>query len=222
MENLISTNIKSRSRITFAYCCLILSLIAGKVSAEENANVQLARAQLEKVAREMVSALQDPSVRTDVHQIEQLVQRIVVPHIDFRTASNLVLGPHWKNASEPQRAAFINEFQAFLVRFYAGALASYIDSEAVPMNVMSFRDEPRPKGERQAFVRSHIGQSGGDEIAVEYHMYWRDAWKVIDVSVDGISMVKSYRSNFTSTIEQQGLDVLIAQLQQRNQTFATN
>ena len=220
MESLISTAVKTQPRITFAYCCLILSLITAKVSAEEDANAELARTQLEEVAGDMVSALQDPLVRTDVRQIEQLVQRILVPHIDFRTSSNLVLGPHWKDASETQRVAFINEFQAFLVRFFTGALASYVDSEAVPVNVMSFREEPRPKGERQVFVRSHIGQSGGDEIAVEYRMYWHDAWKVIDVSVAGISMVQSYRSNFTSTIERQGIDVLIAQLQERNRSFS--
>lgn len=222
MESLISTVVKTQPRITFAYCCLILSLMTGKVSAEENANVQLARTQLEEIAENMVSALQDPSLRTNVHQIEQLVQRILVPHIDFRTSSNLVLGPHWKDTNEKQRASFINEFQAFLVRFYTGALASYIDSETVPVNVMSFREDPRTKGERQVFVRSHIGQSGDDEITVDYRMYWRGAWKIIDVSVAGISMVQSYRSNFTSTVEQQGIEVLIAQLQERNRSFANN
>jgi phospholipid transport system substrate-binding protein len=170
----------------------------------------------------MVVALQDPAVRQDVQQIEQLVRRILVPHIDFRAASNLVLGPHWKDASETQRAAFITEFQAFLVRFYTGALASYVDSGEVPLDVMSFREEPRIKDERQVFVRSQVAQSGGDEVAVEYRMLWRDAWKVIDVSVAGISMVQSYRSNFNSTVKREGLDVLIAQLQQRNQSFATN
>ncbi|MFP6682543.1 MAG: ABC transporter substrate-binding protein [Gammaproteobacteria bacterium] len=222
MESLISTVVKTQPRITFAYCCLILSLMTGKVSAEENANAQLARTQLEEIAENMVSALQDPSLRTNVHQIEQLVQRILVPHIDFRTSSNLVLGPHWKDTNEKQRASFINEFQAFLVRFYTGALASYIDSETVPVNVMSFREDPRTKGERQVFVRSHIGQSGDDEITVDYRMYWRGAWKIIDVSVAGISMVQSYRSNFTSTVEQQGIEVLIAQLQERNRSFANN
>jgi ABC-type transporter MlaC component len=36
-------------------------------------------------------------------------------------------------------------------------------------------------------------------ILVEYRMYWRDSWKVIDVSIDGISIVQNYRSNFSST-----------------------
>ena len=222
MKYLNSTHLKALSRVAFIYCGLILSLSTSAANAEVDANPLMARAQLEEVAQNMVVALQDPAVRQDVGQVEQLVRRILVPHIDFRASSNLVLGPHWKGASEAQRAAFINEFQAFLVRFYTGALASYVDSGEVPLDVMSFREEPRIKNERQVFVRSHVGQSDGNEVAVEYRMLWRDAWKVIDVSVAGISMVHSYRSNFSSTVERQGLDVLIAQLQERNQSFSTN
>lgn len=222
MNNYFSSYTTGSSRIAPLYCGLILSLIMSAALAEVDADPKLARAQLAEVAKDMVTALQDPAVRRDVSQVELLVQRILVPHIDFRASSNLVLGPHWKDASEAQRAAFINEFQAFLVRFYTGALASYIDSDEIPNDIMSFHDEPRTKGERQVFVRSQVGQSGGDEVAVEYRMLWRDAWKVIDVSVDGISMVNSYRSNFSSTVKRQGLDVLIAQLQERNQSFSTN
>ncbi len=59
-------------------------------------------------------------------------------------------------------------------------------------------------------------------ILVEYRMYWRDSWKVIDVSIDGISIVQNYRSNFSSTVKREGLDVLIAQLHERNLSFAAN
>ncbi len=213
---------KRYCRPVILFCGLFLALTTSTASANVEADPKLARAQLEEVAKQMVAALQDPAVRQNLDQVELLVRRILVPHIDFRASSNLVLGPHWKAASEAQREAFINEFQAFLVRFYTGALASYVDSDEVPTDIISFRDEPRPKGDRQVFVRTLIGQSESEAIAVEYRMLWRDVWKVIDVSVSGISMVQSYRSNFSSTVERQGLDVLIAQLQERNQSLSTN
>lgn len=181
-----------------------------------------ARSALETIAARMVAALQDPAIRQDERQLEQLVRTELVPHIDFRVSANLVLGPHWKDATETQRNAFIDEFQAFLVRFYTSALASHVDSKAIPIDIMSFRDEPKVKDARQVFVRSYVTQADGEEVAVEYRMFWRDAWKVIDVSVAGISMVQNYRSNFTTTVKQQGLDVLIAQLHERNQSFAAN
>jgi phospholipid transport system substrate-binding protein len=147
---------------------------------------------------------------------------VLVPHIDFRVSSNLVLGAHWKDASESQRKAFMKEFQGFLVRFYTGALASYVDSADIPVDIMTFSDDVATRGANQALVRSRVGQASGDPVQVDYRMYWRDSWKVVDVSVAGISMVQNYRSNFTSTVKQHGIDALIAQLQERNRALALN
>ncbi len=202
--------------------CLLCTVSTVAVATAEPPAATTARSALESIASRMVTALQDPAVRQDERQLEQLVRTELVPHIDFRVSANLVLGPHWNDASEAQREAFIEEFRAFLVRFYTSALASHVDSKAIPVDIMSFREEPRVKDARQVFVRSYVTQAGGEEVAVEYRMFWRDAWKVIDVSVAGISMVQNYRSNFTTTVKQQGLDALIAQLQERNRSFAAN
>lgn len=222
----IRVSTKPRSAQFFCRALVVGGLFLASFSGHANTGAApdplAARTALEQVAAEMVTALQDPSVRTDVHKMRELVDRVLVPQIDFRTSSNLVLGAHWKEASEAQREAFMAEFQAFLVRFYTSALASYVDSEEVPIDIMSFNEEPRSKGERQVFVLSHVGQPGGEPVAVEYRMYWSDAWKVIDVSVDGISMVQTYRSNFTSTVKREGLDTLIAQLRERNETLAVD
>lgn len=201
----------------------LLFVCSGAIGATETSrSAAAARAALVSIADRMVTALQDPGVREDERQLQHLVVSELVPHIDFRISSNLVLGPHWKDANEAQRDAFITEFTAFLVRFYTSALASHVDSEAIPLDIMSFRDEPKIKDERQVVVRSYVAQADGEEVAVEYRMFWRDGWKVIDVSVGGISMVQNYRSSFTSTVQQQGLDALIAQLHERNNSFAAN
>ena len=202
--------------------CLLCCLSTAAAATAEPPAATTARSALESIAVRMVAALQDPGVRQDERQLEQLVRTELVPHIDFRVSANLVLGPHWNDASEAQRDAFIEEFRAFLVRFYTSALASHVDSKEIPVDIMSFRDEPRVKDPRQVFVRSYVTQADGAEVAVEYRMFWRDSWKVIDVSVAGISMVQNYRSNFTTTVKQHGIDTLIAQLQERNRSFATN
>jgi len=224
MNNVCSTTATIRCLPLYAiiWSCLFLGLFTTRASADMTPDPLAARAELEKLAVQMVTALQDPAVRQDVSRIQQLVDQILVPHIDFRASSHLVLGRHWKDASEAQRAAFIDEFQSFLVRFYTSALASYVDTGEVPMDVITFREAPRIKGERQVFVRSFIGQPDTEEIAIDYRMYWGNSWKVIDVSVDGISMVQSYRSSFNSTVKRKGLDELIAQLHERNGSFATN
>lgn len=217
-----SLHIPARGVATALALVLLTCLSAGAAATAEPPAAATARSALESIALRMVTALQDPAVRQDERQLEKLVLTELVPHIDFRVSANLVLGSHWNEASEAQREAFIGEFQAFLVRFYTSALASHVDSKAIPLDIMTFRDEPRVKDARQVFVRSYVAQADGPEVAVEYRMFWREAWKVIDVSVAGISMVQNYRSNFTTTVKQQGLDALIAQLQERNRSFATN
>lgn len=217
-----SSQVYARGFAGMLVFCLLSALSASAIANAEPPAASTARSALESIAVRMVSALQDPALRQDERQLEQLVRTELVPHIDFRVSSNLVLGPHWNDASEAQRAAFIDEFRAFLVRFYTSALASHVDSKEIPVDIMSFREEPRVRDARQVFVRSYITQADGAEVAVEYRMFWRDSWKVIDVSVAGISMVQNYRSNFTTTVKQQGLDALIAQLQERNRSFAAN
>jgi phospholipid transport system substrate-binding protein len=224
MSYAVSTcaTVRHRPGYAGAFFLLFALLLGNHVSAQIAEDPAAARAGLERLAREMVTALQDPAVRKDVRRIRQLVVQTLVPQIDFRVSSNLVLGEHWAEASEAQQSAFIQEFQSFLVRFYTGALASYVDSGEVTVPVMSFNEEPRVKDERQLIVRSQVGQPSGDSVAVDYRMFWRDSWRIIDVSVRGISMVQNYRSNFISTVQQQGIDVLIAQLQKRNQSFSAN
>ena len=205
-----------------AWLCVAALLIAASTNAEPHKSPAAAQAILEQLSRDMVAGLQEASVRENVNEIRELVDRVLVPHIDFRVSSNLVLGPYWADASDSQRTAFISEFQSFLVRFYAGALASYVDGTAVPTDIMTFDQEPRLKNERQLTVFSKVGQASGENVPVEYRLFFRDTWKSIDVSVSGISMVQNYRSNFTSTVKKQGLDVLIAQLHERNLSFQAN
>ena len=223
MPDAILTSAHALRRTVLIFMSLVvMSSLNPALSADTSDSPAAARAVLEELASAMVSALQDPSVRQNDQKIQQLVVNVLVPKIDFRVSSNLVLGEYWAAASEPQRSAFIDEFQAFLVRFYAGALANYVDSSDVPPDVMLFNQEPRIKDKRQLIVPSVVSQPNGDSIAVDYRMFFRDSWRVIDVSVGGISMVQSYRSNFTSTVKEHGLDVLIAQLQQRNNSFSAN
>ena len=223
MPNAIPTSANALQRTVLALMSLVvMSFLNPAVCAQTSNDPAAARIVLEKVASAMVSALQDPNVRQNQHKIQELVARVLVPKIDFRVSSNLVLGEYWGAATDPQRAAFIDEFQVFLVRFYAGALANYVNSSDVPADVMLFNQEPRIKDARQLIVPSVVSQPDGKSIAVDYRMFFRDSWKVIDVSVAGISMVQSYRSNFTSTVRDKGLDTLIAQLQERNQSFSAN
>jgi phospholipid transport system substrate-binding protein len=151
-------------------------------------------------------------IKADPARLYPLVEEIILPHFDFERMSRWVLGKHWRTASDTQKAAFVNEFRALLVRTYATAMAEYRDQEII---YLPFKGETSAD---DATVRSEIRTPGAPSIPVNYSLYLKGSqWKVYDVVIDGVIMVANYRSTFSNEIRQGGLDGLIAKLVTRNQ-----
>ncbi len=196
---------------------------AGSVMAAAGPDPQAAHRLLTGVADDMIAELRNPAIRRDESSVSDLVNRVLVPHIDFEVTARLVLGKHWRAASAAQRAAFVQEFRGFVLRFYTTALADYVASNDVPRDIMAFQPVSAAEAERQMYVRSQVRQQNGQPVSVDYRMYWvDDTWKVVDVSVEGISMAVNYRTNFANEIRAKGIDGLIASLRERNAELASD
>lgn len=201
---------------------LLLSYASfGALATADDGETTEALVMLGQIKEHMLSALQNPQVR-DSAGLRALVDEVLVPRVDFHAASQLVLGKHWKAATADQRERFITEFREFLVRFYSSALAGYISKADVPDTFMTFESEPLQSAKRQLSLRSHVSPPSGDSVAVDYRLFKTDAWRVIDVSVRGISLARSYRAGFDATIQTSGLDALIAELATRNASLPAN
>lgn len=220
MKHKIRTHSLRLSTMTIIFlicvCCAQYSY-----SAEQGGDPENARSLVKSVAAQMVTTLNTGKSKNNIGELRAIVDKNLVPHIDFRIASGLVLSKHWKNASEKQRVEFINQFRSFLVRFYTEALAGYVKTREIPSDLMAFNDEIVTKSPTQILISSTVKQPRGGTLQVVYRMIWNQSWKVVDVSVKGISMVKTYRSNFIATVEAEGLDHLISLLKERNATFST-
>lgn len=201
---------------------LCLTLVSGSSNAISNEAGDPEHALLlaKSVASQMVGALRSNETRTNMSELRTIVDKHLVPHIDFRNSSSLVLAKHWQTASETQRVEFITQFRAFLVRFYTEALGGYVKTREIPEDLIKFNDEIEIKSPKQVFVTSNVKQPDGGTVPVVYRMLWNQSWQVVDVSLSGISMVKTYRGNFVSTVESKGLDSLIVQLKERNEQLA--
>jgi len=150
-------------------------------------------------------------------QIYDLVNELVIPHFDFISMSRWVLGKNWKTANDAQREEFIQEFKTLLVRTYARALLEYSGQVVKYLPV-----EPGSKP-NLAVVKTELGDPGGKPFPVAYRMYQKnEKWKVVDISVDGISLVSTYRGSFASQIKKNGFDALIQQLVDKNKRLANN
>jgi phospholipid transport system substrate-binding protein len=144
----------------------------------------------------------------DPAKVGQLVDKYLLPNFDTEMAAKLVLGLAWRNATPDQRKRFIDAFYHSLVLNYGSAI---IDFTADRLKVYPSKGDP---GSDRATVRTDIKRDNGDNVAVNYAMVKKpDGWKAYDVSIDGISYVKSYREDFAPQIQQQGLDAVIARLQ---------
>jgi len=145
--------------------------------------------------------------------IYELVESTIFPHFDFERMGRLVLGKHWRKASDEQREQFVKEFSFLLVRTYATAMMDYSGQEVI---YLPFREG---KKKDDVVVKTEIDQKGGFPIPIDYNLHLKDgAWKVYNVKIDAVSLVMNYRTTFSGEIRKlNGLDGLIAQLQKRNQ-----
>ncbi|MBI1423837.1 MAG: hypothetical protein GC149_10265 [Gammaproteobacteria bacterium] len=175
---------------------------------------------LEKTAAQMIDALNAnrDKIKGKPQLTEDLIEKILLPHIDFITASKYVLGNYWNDASKEQKIEFIKSFRILLLRFYSSALSEYLNTheEKLDMGLMSFQDPGAIEG-TQVTIRSTVQPKNGKPVAINYQMLKTNrGWKVFDVSVEGVSVITTYKTNFASEIQQKGLDGLIASLKERN------
>lgn len=150
-------------------------------------------------------------LRRDSARLHRLVDELIIPHFDFPRMSQWVLGKHWRAADPGQRTRFMSEFRMLLVKTYATALLEYADRE--------FRYYPARTVANSDIVtiRSDIAQPGNAVIPISYRMHVRDnRWKVYDISVDGVSLVATYRASFASEVRKSGIDGLIASIAAKN------
>ena len=145
-------------------------------------------------------------------KIYDMVNELVIPRFDFISMSKWVLGKHWKTASETQRLKFITQFKALLVRTYARALLEYSGQ-----SIKYYPVEQNPQS-NLAVVRTELVSSSSAQLPILYRMHQKnEEWKVVDVAVDGVSLVTTYRGSFATQIKKNGFDSLLNELSKKNE-----
>ena len=144
-------------------------------------------------------------------KIYDMVNQLIIPRFDFVSMSKWVLGKHWKQASEEQRSEFIIQFKELLVRTYARALLEYSGQEIKYLPV-----EQNPES-NLAVVKTELTSTSSAQLPILYRMHQKnEEWKVVDVSVDGVSLVTTYRGSFATQIKKNGFDSLLNELSKKN------
>ena len=168
---------------------------------------------LKQTSDEVIAVLKQKSkqLEEDPGLVYELVHEYILPHLDEVTIAKLALGKNWRAANREQKIEFINEFRNLLIRTYGKSLSEFSDQE---INYFPVRME---QGEDKVVVKSEVLQPGGPSIPVSYRMRIKDdAWKVYDLSIDGVSLVTSYRGTFDQEVRKGGIEGLLKYLKDKN------
>ncbi len=144
-----------------------------------------------------------------------LIEQKVLPHFNFGSMTALAMGQQWNKANAEQKKRLVDEFRTLLVRTYASALAAYSDQK------FDFRPLRAKPTDTDVTVNVRVLQPGAQPVTIDYSMEKTGSgWKVYDVMVGGVSLVANYRTEFSTTVRESGIDGLIQSLQAKNRSLA--
>jgi phospholipid transport system substrate-binding protein len=151
------------------------------------------------------------AITKDPTKLRVLADKYLLPHFDVEYAGRLVLGKHWRTATEEQKKRFIDAFYQSLMRNYGDAIAEFT---ADRLTLLPFKGD---LSSGVATVRSEVKRSNGTPVPVNYSMRATpQGWKAWDITIEGISYVKNYRTDFGAEIDQKGIDAVIQRLEAQN------
>jgi phospholipid transport system substrate-binding protein len=169
---------------------------------------------VQKITEEVLTAIKSDKqlAAGDKQKAMQLAEKKVLPYVDFEEATRLAVGRAWKDATPEQRKRLVSEFRNMLVRTYTNAIEAY---QGQTLKILPARG--RQEASDEATVRAQFVRAGGQPLPLEFQMRkGSEGWKVYDISVEGISLVLTYRSEFDAVVKQEGVDGLIKRLSQKN------
>ena len=170
---------------------------------------------VKKTAEDVIFAIKaDQEIQKgNKESIYKLVEEKILPNFDFEKVARLVLGRAWRSASDEQKKGFIVEFRTLLLRTYSVALSKYKDQK------IEFKPTRMSEADEIVIVKSEIIQSGAQPIKVNYALTKSSGkWLVFDIVIEGVSLVTNYRSQFSTEIRKNGIDVLIDKLAKKNKS----
>ena len=197
-----------RYYLTILVMLLLLPLAGQAAAAGEPMDV------LKAPMDEALAVLRDPQYKTDdpAKKTEQREKfwAIIKPVFDFEELSKRTLARNWKMFDAAQQAAFTDVFAELLGNIYVDRIQGGYNDETI-----EFGDQIKHESRPLAVVKTFI-VSARNRIPVDYSMIETDGtWRVYDVKVEGISLVKNYRSQFKEILSKDSPDQLIEMLKKK-------
>ena len=149
-------------------------------------------------------------LENDHEAIAMLVDTLILPRFDMRRGSRAILAEHWDSASAAERDRFVTAFYDYLVATYGDLLLHF---KPETLRVLPFDGDAAHSPAR---VHTIITLNDGTEVDVDFVMIGGDPdWRVVDIEAEGVSYVRTYRSQFRVDIAADGLGSVIEWLEHK-------
>ena len=146
---------------------------------------------VEKNVSSVLDILRDPALQGEANQDakQKKIESIADQMFDYVALSRLTLGKSWNQFSREQQKEFVSLYRTILEKAYMDKILSYTDEKVI-------FDKELMLSENKAEVQTKIITKSA-EIPIFYRVYLKDGqWRVYDVIVEGISLIKNYRTQF--------------------------
>ncbi len=156
---------------------------------------------------QVIEVLKTEQFKTDIDAKKAELRKIINPRFSYKQMSMRSLAKHWNKKSDAEKKEFVDLFSKLLENSYATKLESY-SNEKIKYG------EEIIKG-KYAMVKTEIVRSDG-VINVDYKMIQEQGnWKVYDFVIEGVSMIKNYRSQFNRIIKKDSYEGLKSKLRDK-------
>ncbi len=167
---------------------------------------------VDEVTHELLEVLDErgEALSDDPVALYEALAPLIEPHIAYDRIGAHILGPYWRKADAETRQRFIREFQRSLLRTYASRMEDYQGDVAI--RILGSR--PRDGG---AQVGMEVDTGSGSPTRILYRLEQQDgAWKLVDVTAEGVSLIHNYREDFRSRLREKDLETVIDEMAARN------
>jgi len=188
---------------------LLLIFSVNAVAGNDNTNTHPASLIVQDTTDKVLILL---NKNKNPQEISHLIHNIILPHFNFQQMSKWALGKEWAKLDESKQALFTENFQQLLINTYATALTEF-DNQSIDI-----LQAKAGKNKNVAMVPTIIKLSNAKPMQISYMMMnGNDGWKVVDMSISGVSLIRNYRATYASEIRKDGFDALMEKLIKKNE-----
>ena len=196
--------VKKAGIALLSFVCLFVSLeAAGAAASEPMAEVKASVDKILQIVRESKASSDGDLPEGKRKQ----VMDVVYARFDFRAMSQLALARSWKEITAKEQDHFVSLFAQVLENTYFDRINSYSGEEIL------FKEQE--KSGDKAMVSSVVVKDNTETPVVYKLRYAKDKWVVYDVIIEGVSLVRNYRTQFASIIEKEKYAGLIKRLEEK-------